>query len=439
MQKNRIFIPVLVGAMTCASALAALERQDLGSVTVEIDGSVTELEVFEGPVDVFHRSLAGYRTNFGGDGGMISIEGMPAQAEPGAHPMQGMAAIQLEFDAPAPLDADSPAEEAGMFYVMEWAAGARDPESIFASTGPLDLHLTALDLTEGAAHIAGVAISTMCPHDMETDRTEPISDVCFEMSFQFDTALLPFAPPVRIEPDEDTAPAAEAPAAEGPATMDVLGRLNATLGGEEREWLTLAGEIRGQQGASANFQRIEFSVPSFSDTFGAISDELSDEEREQLGMLDDLFGGDNPMAGIVEQLTGQPAGGTGHINLDISGHDPASSNILTEQVLSLDVYLYSDEPPLGEPMQADITYVLEASGSFIPAVFYTSSDGGGEASVTFERLDLDAGVGHATGSFQGTLCRMEGARLMDGPDLSDCLPAEGRFDTALQEEEPYRP
>jgi len=88
---------------------------------------------------------------------------------------------------------------------------------------------------------------------------------------------------------------------------------------------------------------------------------------------------------------------------------------------------------------ADITYVLEASGSFIPAVFYTSSDGGGEASVTFERLDLDAGVGHATGSFQGTLCRMEGARLMDGPDLSDCLPAEGRFDTALQEEEPYRP
>ncbi|MCC5961623.1 MAG: hypothetical protein JJU09_00725 [Rhodobacteraceae bacterium] len=425
--------------MTCASALAALERQDLGSVTVEIDGILTELEVFEGPVDMFHRSLAGYRTNFGGDGGMISIEGMPAQAVPGAHPMQGMAAIQLEFDAPAPLDADSPADEAGMFYVMEWGAGARDPARIFASTGPLDLRLTALDLTEGAAHIAGVAIGMMCPHDMETEQTEPISDSCFEMSFQFDTALLPFAPPVRIEPGADQAPAAEAPAADGPATMDVLGRVNATLGGEEREWLTIAGDIRGQQGASANFQRMVLSVPGFSDTFGAISDELSEEEREQLGMLDDLFGGDNPMAGMLEQLTGEPVGGTEHITLTISGHDPASPNILTEQTLALDVYLYSDEPPLGQPMQADITYVLEASGSFIPAVFYTSSDGGGEASVIFERLDLGAEDGHATGTFQGNLCRMEGARLMDGPDLSDCLPVEGRFDTALQEEEPYRP
>jgi len=32
------------------------------------------------------------------------------------------------------------------------------------------------------------------------------------------------------------------------------------------------------------------------------------------------------------------------------------------------------------------------------------------------------------------MCRMDMRKLMDGPDMSDCIAAQGRFDTALGEE-----
>lgn len=434
---------VLMAAITVPLApLTAQERQPLGEVLIEIDGAMTGLQVFEGPIDGFHRSLAGYRTGFGGDGGMVSVEGVPASVPAGAHPMQGAAVVRMEFSAPAPLDASSPHDDASIFYVAEWAEGEGDPALVFANAGPVEIELEALDLREGGAHIAGVAVAAMCPHDIDSEETQALSDACFEMAMLFDTTLLPFAPPRRLDPAEE--PAREAPAAaapaddDSPATMEVLGRVNASLGGEEREWLTIAGDIRGQHAASANFQRIEISIPGFADTFGAMADALSEEERAQLGMLDQMLRENNPMAAIMEELTGQPVSGTDQINLTISGHDPASPNILTEQVLALDIHLTSAQPPPGSPIPAEITYVVESSGSFIPAVFYTSGDGGAEASVTFDRLELAAEGGHASGSFSGTICRMEGARLMDGPDMSDCMPVEGRFDTALFEEEPFR-
>ncbi|MCC5969984.1 MAG: hypothetical protein JJU15_08535 [Pararhodobacter sp.] len=225
------------------------------------------------------------------------------------------------------------------------------------------------------------------------------------------------------------APAAPGSAQDsGSVTMTVMGALTATLDGDAREWVTISGEMRGETGASANWQRIEISVPTFGDTLGAMAGQLSEEERAQVQALDQLMG----------QVTERAMGGFQSINLTISGHDPASPNILTDQVLALDVHLNSADIAPGTTMDADITYVVDGSGGFIPRLFYTSSDTDTQASVTFDRLDLTPGGGHAEGSFSAELCKMEGANLISGPDLSDCIHVEGRFDTALVEEEPYR-
>ncbi|MCC5972782.1 MAG: hypothetical protein JJT81_01895 [Rubellimicrobium sp.] len=430
MPDARYLAMTLVVIAAPAMSQSAFERETLGSMSVAIGDTETELEIFIGPLLGVYRTLAGYNTRFGGDGGIISIEALQSGVPAGAHPMQGSVVMHLDFTAPAPLDASSPHDSAAMFFVGDWVDGAEMPEQAFGNATSVAVDLEHLELAEGTARIAGSASARMCPYDIVTEEVSSGSDACFDMSARFDTALLRFAPPV---PVEDTSEAVEAE--EGPITMDVLGQVTATLDGQEREWLTIAGRIRGRDVASANWQRIEFSVPGFAETFGDIADDLTDEERAQLDMLDGFFSDNNPLAGIVEELTGEPAGTPDDVSLTISGHDPESSNILTEQVLSLDIYLTTVTPPLGVPLPVDVTFFVEASDSFIPAVFYVSGEDGTEASVTFEALDLTPGGGHARGTFQATLCRMEGARLMDGADLSDCMPVEGSFDTALIEEE----
>lgn len=437
---------VLAATAFPVGAALAQDRTELGTLLLVMDDSQQQLEMFHGPIDGLFRALSSYRTGFGGDGGLILIEAVSADVPAGAHPMQGAAILRIEFSAPAPLDANSPYDDMSLFYVGDWPAGAQEPEQAFANAGDMELYLEVLDFTQDNARVAGATSGKMCPYDIDTEQTDAGADACFNISVQFETALVPFGPPVPLDEMPQVAMGSgpdtsldSPPTDDGPVTMDVLGTISAKLDGEDREWLTIAGQLNGEDGASANWQCIEMSIPSFADGVGAVGGVLSDEERAQLGMLDDMFSGGNPMAEMMEQITGQPVGGGEHINLTISGHDPASPNILTEQVLALDVFLTSAEPPLGVPIPADISYFVESSGGFIPAVFYFSGEDDAEASVTFDQLDLTPGGGHASGSFRASLCRMEGARLMDGADLSDCMPVEGRFDTALIEEAAYSP
>ncbi|KPQ07742.1 MAG: hypothetical protein HLUCCA12_04900 [Rhodobacteraceae bacterium HLUCCA12] len=215
----------------------------------------------------------------------------------------------------------------------------------------------------------------------------------------------------------------------GNVSMEVMGAITATLDGEAREWVTITGERDGQIGASANFQRIEMSVPGMSDSLGEMADELSDAERAQLEAIEEA----------MARATQGAAGGMENISLSISGHDTDSPNILTDQVLALDIHLTNADVAPGTAMPAEIMYVVESGGQMVPELFYVSGEDGSDSTVTFDRLDLSAGSAHAEGRFAATLCRMEGENLMDGADLSDCMPVEGRFDTPLHQEETYRP
>lgn len=415
-----------------ATGVNAQDRTILGHLTFETDNSSTNLEVFRGPINGFVRSLASYDASPGGAGGMIMIEGHVSQVPSGANPKQGAAGIWLEFSAPAQVNEAIAAENLDLFYIGDWPAGRQEPLQVFRSAGGVGVTFERLQLHDGAAHAAGVAQGTLCPHNMDNDETQVDAQDCFEATLVFDSTLEPFAAPVRVADGQGS----EARADDGPVTMTVLGSVTGILDGEAREWVTISGEINHEASSSANWRRTRISVPGFADTFGSMMGEMTGEDQAQLETLDQMFSGENGLADLIGQMTGEAVGGQEFLSVSISGHDPASPNILTERVLSLEISFNSMDAPLDVPVPAEISYFVDASGGFIPKLFYVSGDGGPEAHVTFTQLDLGPKGGHAQGSFKGTLCRMEGARLLDGPDLSACIDVEGQFDTELAESDP---
>lgn len=228
----------------------------------------------------------------------------------------------------------------------------------------------------------------------------------------------------------------------GSVTMEVLGMVSAIFDGEAREWLTITGDFEGQKLASAYWKHISFDISGGADIgaqFLALAGEqVTEEERRQIEQLGSLLEGQNPMAEIFGQMTGVPGlGGGGMVAISIVGHNPSSPNILKEELLSLDITLDGGSDPAtltGQAHAADIMYVVENPSGYVPDIFYVSGEDGHPAQVVFERLELEPGGGHAAGHFEGSLCRMESARLWEGPNLSDCILVEGNFHTTLVEE-----
>lgn len=53
----------------------------MGGMNIEIEGTMTYLEIFEGPIGQLHRTLAGFRPMLGGDGKYApQFETVPAPA-----------------------------------------------------------------------------------------------------------------------------------------------------------------------------------------------------------------------------------------------------------------------------------------------------------------------------------------------------------------------
>src|SRR5699024_9154383 len=146
--------------------------------------------------------------------------------------------------------------------------------------------------------------------------------------------------------------------------------------------------------------------------------------------MQDLMGKNGSMANTMQQLFG--GGEADPITLNITGHDPGSRNILTEQVLSihvdLDVDSKADSVSVPDaPMPANIAYYKEHSGKAMPDEFYVSAGSEPAATVSFDTLKIDEEGGEASGSFEASLCRLKGDQITQGPDLSECLPLKGTF------------
>ena len=227
--------------------------------------------------------------------------------------------------------------------------------------------------------------------------------------------------------------------ADDAAVMEVLGSINATLAGEEREWLTISGELSGRQVDSATWERIEPVLPGGGGMEDQIrhamemaGDHISPEERAELEAL--LNDPDNPLADMFAQAGVPQAGDLTMFTLTLTGLDPDSPNMLSERVLNINAGPFDSDQPeqlLNRSLQVDIVYSERHGGGMVPEVFYVSDHDAKPASITFDRLEFGPDGGHAAGQFEASLCRMEAERLMAGPDLDDCRSVSGRFDTAL--------
>ncbi len=429
--------PVVL-ALAAALGLAAgpAAAGDLGAVTGTVDGVAGEWRVPEGVLVTPDRAAAAWQRVDGSDYQIIVEAADPARS---GHPGEGLVA--------AIIQAGPEGENIAVPYLVlvgDWPADALTPDFVYHGEGAVTLGAARLEPPQHAGdrlHLDVAVEARLCAQDIDGVPVDPPgAPRCVEVALRVATSAMP----IDMVPDAPAAnmraagnAAAPPAAASGGATLEVLGTLTATLDGTEREWLTLRGEIRGEEGATAHWRQTEIEIPGFAATMGSMLDQLPAEERArieaQLGALDGMMRGEGQVAEALDGLSGTRGGVHRHLDLIIGGHDPESPNILTDGTLTLEVALPNDPVVPGTTLPVEVIYVVEG-GSMIPRLFYVSGEDGSEARVTFDRLELEPGGGHAAGRFSATLCRMESARLMEGADLSDCIPAEGMFDTALGED-----
>lgn len=112
--------------------------------------------------------------------------------------------------------------------------------------------------------------------------------------------------------------------------------------------------------------------------------------------------------------------GTGG-SISIQGHDPKASSMM-RNVLSLQFTV------MGEG--ASLQLLGDATLGLYPEGMSGDSWQASAAELEWDRLELGAEGGHASGRFSASLCRQEGP--FSEPDTSDCRQVEGEFDTRLQ-------
>ncbi|WP_022730025.1 hypothetical protein [Fodinicurvata sediminis] len=148
-----------------------------------------------------------------------------------------------------------------------------------------------------------------------------------------------------------------------------MGRIQATIAGEEGHWETLA--VPAEDAATATFRS---------------------------------------------------SGATTHIA--IQGHDPQADSLL-KNVLNIEATV-ADNGTSAEVMDAGVN--LFPDGLDNP--FFVSDAEAGAANISFDSLELGEETGHAEGSFTATICRREG--IMEEADPNSCRSVEGQFSTELQ-------
>lgn len=223
---------------------------------------------------------------------------------------------------------------------------------------------------------------------------------------------------------------AQPSAAEGTRMMTVLGSIDGTAGGTEREWLTIAGEVEGRAMSSAAWR--PYSMANVMEgALAGMSDTQRAQMQKQMEMMSEMMdeGADTPLA--------QMFGGDGEdqVQLRIMGVDPEAEHILRQGGLTIELPPFSPEDTnilLTGPHEAEISYHKNFGDS---TGFYVSShDVGTPATVAFDQLDIVAGGGFAVGTFEGSLCPIR-SLMGSEPSLDGCILVAGRFETELGEED----
>jgi hypothetical protein len=227
---------------------------------------------------------------------------------------------------------------------------------------------------------------------------------------------------------------ASASGAQDTRTVDVRGSIEGTVDGSERSWLTLSGEMEGDDLASAVWSQYSTADDPMGGALAALPEAQRDEMIARMEMMEEMSGdGPNPMAGMMEAMG---MSGGNQITVRIVGFDPDADRILRQGVLSIELPpLASDDMQglLNRPHSADISYNKNFGDS---RGFHVSAHAiGTEATVSFEQLDInDDDSGFALGQFEATLCPLS-VVMNQETDSDECLLAAGEFSTELTRED----
>ncbi len=209
-------------------------------------------------------------------------------------------------------------------------------------------------------------------------------------------------------------------------TVDVRGEIKATVDGVEREWVTMSGDLGGEDGSSAVWTTVDSS-----DVMNAMG--LSEEQRQVMQQrMEQLQGAEqNPFA----DMFGAQGGGAEKVELRIAGFDPEAEKILREGILTLEIEPFPREDVgtmLAGRHEASISYFKNFGEN--EGLFVSTGDSGTAASVTFDALEIVDGGGRAEGEFEAGLCPVTSMMGSGGVDPDDCLTVAGHFSTELDEE-----
>jgi len=212
--------------------------------------------------------------------------------------------------------------------------------------------------------------------------------------------------------------------------MAVIGSIDAVVDGAERQWLTIAGEVDGEFMHSAAWLPNVMPANPMAEMIENMPDAQREQMQAQMDAMSELMGDDSPYA----QMFGE--GAADQLRLRIMGVDPNSERILREGMLSIELASFSAkdiDALIGTPQEAEVSLFKnfgEQTGLHV-----SSHDMGLDATVLFDRLEIEPGGGAAEGLFEANLCPLSVVMGRDG-DEDDCILITGSFASELGEEAP---
>ncbi|MBL3702095.1 hypothetical protein GI582_05215 [Sulfitobacter sp. BDSS02] len=110
-------------------------------------------------------------------------------------------------------------------------------------------------------------------------------------------------------------------------------------------------------------------------------------------------------------------------SVSVQAHDPAAESLM-HGVLTIEMSLMGEDASAGM-MDASVSWWPEG----MSAPFYINEVIGPDLGIAIDTLSLEEGGSKITGTFSARLCRKDS--FFAEIDSGDCVPVEGRFDTAL--------
>lgn len=226
-----------------------------------------------------------------------------------------------------------------------------------------------------------------------------------------------------------------------------IGTVQGKLDNKNAEWIVIDGHLVSGLPGSALWEQESFEMPSQDEIMEQFqeamsSGELSPEEAKQIEMIANMLSEAAPMLEALESMglgdLSDMEGGAESFSIDIDAFNPEAEDPFDAERISIHTTVSSENGLKDLPISAndvDITYVLSGGDTlFLPDTAYWSEDDYGHDApeVIFTHIDLDEdGAGRVQGEFSATLCYWEKAKMTEGTNEDDCIPFEGKFDTAI--------